>query len=74
MQMGKLFYFFIMDYNSRHPDNPILIIDSDGKPFKWSFCMTANILKGRIRLDPELTISKNGLKENASVICERIKP
>jgi len=74
MDLGKLFYFFIIDYNSRHPNNPILIDDSNKKPFKWSFYMTANIITGRIHLDPEITISENRIKENASVICERVIP
>ena len=74
MDLGKLFYFFISDYNSRHPNNPILIHESENKPFKWSFYQTGNILKGKTHLDAEITISENRIKENASVICERIKP
>ena len=72
MLLGRLFYFFIMDYNSRHSDNPIIISKSDEKLFQWSFYMTPNIFKGKVHLDPELTISDNRIKENASVICERL--
>jgi len=72
MDMGRLFYFFIIDYNSRNPNSPILIIDSNNKPFKWSFQMTPNIFTGKKRLDPELSVSANRIKENASIICERI--
>jgi hypothetical protein len=71
MALGKLFYFFIMDYNSRHSDNPIMITDNN-TPFSWSFYTTANIFRGKVHLDAEITISENGIKENASVICERI--
>lgn len=72
MDLGRLFYFFIIDYNSRHSNNPILINDSSNKLFKWSFFTTPNILSGKKHLDPELSISENKLKENRSVICERI--
>ena len=72
MDLGRLFYFFIIDYNSRHSNNPILINDSNNKLFKWSFFMTQNIISGKKHLDPELSISENKLKENASIVCERI--
>jgi len=72
MDLGRLFYFFIIDYNSRHANNPILINDVNNKLFKWSFLTAPNILTGRRHLDPELTITGNKLNENASVICERI--
>jgi len=72
MELGRLFYFFIMDYNSRHPDNPILTDDNDHKPYRWSFSVTPSIIKGKIHLDPEINISDNRIKENASVICERV--
>lgn len=72
MELGKLFYFFIMDYNSRHPDNPILIEDSDHKTYKWSFSIMSGIIKGKNHLDPDISVADNKLKENTSVICERI--
>ncbi|MCU0377150.1 MAG: TssN family type VI secretion system protein [Bacteroidales bacterium] len=71
MNLGKLFYFFIMDYNSRHSDNPIMITDSNNKTFGWSFYLTPSIIHGRTHLDPEVSVSGNRIKENASVICER---
>jgi hypothetical protein len=71
MTLGRLFYFFIMDYNSRHPDNPIVTSVGENNTFKWSFCLSAGLLKGKKRLDPEISVSENGIKENASVICER---
>ncbi len=72
MDLGRLFYFFIIDYNSRHPNSPILVEDSNNKPFKWSFRLKPKILIGGVHLDPEISISDNRIRENASVICERI--
>jgi hypothetical protein len=71
MNLGKLFYFFMIDYNSRHSDNPINILDSNNKPCGWSFYVTPGIIRGRTHLDPEVSVSGNRIKENASVICER---
>ena len=72
MKLGRLFYFFIIDYNTRHPNNPIAIHTTENASFQWSFYQTANIFKGRMHLDPELSVSENNIKENTSVICERI--
>lgn len=74
MDMGKLFYFFISDYNSRHPDGTIMVKENENITCKWSFYRTGNILKGNTRLDPELSIRENNIKENSSIICERIRP
>jgi hypothetical protein len=72
MALGKLFYFFISDYNSRNPSNPILISDSDNKRFKWSFYQPGSFFKAKKHLDAEITVSENRIKENASIVCERI--
>lgn len=72
MKLGKLFYYFIMDYNSRHTDNPILLEDEFKTLCKWAFHTASGILGSKNHLDPELSISQNQLKENESVTCERI--
>jgi hypothetical protein len=72
MDLGRLFYFFIIDYNSRHPNSPILVEDGNNKPFKWSFRLKPKILIGGVHLDPDISVSDNRIRENASVICERI--
>jgi hypothetical protein len=72
MTLGKLFYFFIGDYNSRNPNNPVDINETETRRFSWSFYQTPNIFIGRKHLDPDLTISENKIKENSSILCERI--
>jgi hypothetical protein len=72
LTFGRLFYYFIMDYNSRYPDNPILINERENSYFKWSFLMTRSVFSGKVYLDPDLTISDNKIKENSSITCERI--
>ncbi len=72
MNLGKLFYFFISDYNSKNPNSPIVIINEDNKTEQWSFYQTNNLFKSKTHLDPDITISENKIKENSSVICKRI--
>jgi hypothetical protein len=72
MKFGKLFYFFISDYNVKNSNNPILMSDCNEQPYKWIFYRPSNILIGKIHIDPEMTVSENRIKENSSVICERI--
>lgn len=72
MNLGKLFYFFISDYNSKNPNSPIVITNGDNKREKWSFYQTNNFFKGKTHLDADISISENKIKENSSVICKRI--
>lgn len=74
MALGKLFYFFVSDYNSRNPDNPVVFKDKEEKLYKWLFYHTANLIRGKVHLDPEITIADNRIRENSTVVCERIQP
>ena len=72
MDLGRLFYFFVMDYNSRHPNHPILITDSQNNTSQWLFYQSPNIVAGKKHLDPEMSIADNKIKENSFIICKRI--
>jgi hypothetical protein len=72
LTLGRLFYYFIMDYNSRYPDNPVFINEGENRYFNWSFLMTRSVFSGKAYLDPDLTISENKIKENSSITCERV--
>jgi hypothetical protein len=74
MALGRLFYFFIGDYNSRNPNNPIVISESENKLYRWSFYRNAGFFAGKIHLDADKSIVENRIKENSSIICERINP
>jgi hypothetical protein len=72
MMFGKLFYYFINDYNDRNPDQVIEFLDQNKKPYDWIFYFKPNWL-GQIRyIDPEETNSFNFIKENSVIICKRI--
>lgn len=72
MNLGKLFYFFISDYNSKNPNSPIVIMNDDNKTGKWSFYQTTKMFKSKTHLDADISISENKIKENSSVICKRV--
>ncbi|MET7030324.1 TssN family type VI secretion system protein [Sediminicola luteus] len=72
MTLGKLFYFFISDYNSKNPNSPIEITNGHNKTGMWSFYQNGKMFIGKTHLDADMTISANNIKENSSVICKRI--
>jgi len=72
MQFGRLFYFFINDYNARHPEETIEYVDSAVDPYKWIFFMKPGFMKGRKYIDPEKTIYNSHIKENSIIVCKRV--
>ncbi|MEO5682172.1 MAG: TssN family type VI secretion system protein [Chitinophagaceae bacterium] len=72
MEMGELFYYFINDYNERHPNGKIQFTNTKGEPNGWIFykkpkwysLMTSYV-------DAEKTIFNNNIKENDVIICSR---
>jgi len=70
MEFGKLFYYFINDYNDRHPEGEISFIDKKNEPYGWIFYRKTwfGLLK---HVDFERTIKSNRIKEDTVVICQR---
>ena len=74
MVFGKLFYYFINDYNDRNPDEKIEFLDEKDKPFGWIFHFKRNKWFSSIRyIDPEETNSFNYVTENSVIVCKRVK-
>ena len=71
MEFGKLFYFFINDYNERHPESQIMHLDKDNKPYGWVFYSKPNFMGNRKHFDFNKTVSSNKIKENDLIICQR---
>jgi hypothetical protein len=72
MEMGELFYYFINDYNERHPQDKIEYINESGEPYGWVFYKKPQFLNLSTRyVDADKTIFNNGIKENNVVICSR---
>jgi hypothetical protein len=71
IQFGKLFYFFINDYNSRHPEG-IIEVSSKTNPYPWVFHFKPKWLVKTRYLDPDETVFHNQIKENSVIVCNRI--
>lgn len=72
MEMGELFYYFINDYNERHPHDKIEYINDSGEPYGWVFYKKPlfNLIQKRF-IDADKTIYNNGIRENNVIICRR---
>lgn len=72
MEMGELFYYFINDYNERHPQDKIEYINNSGEPYGWVFTKKPQFLFLATKyVDAGKTIFNNGIKENNVIICSR---
>ena len=71
LEFGRLFYFFLADYNIRHPEGEIEFMDNDGTPYKWIFYRKPAFFKSSKYINHERTTKYNALKENDVIICQR---
>jgi hypothetical protein len=72
MSLGRLFYFFINDYNERHPDSQVSFVNQNGEVEGWVFMRIKSKLFGtKEALDPESSIYNNNIRENDELFCAR---
>lgn len=72
MLLGDLYYHFINDYNDLQSETPIEYSNNDIAQ-DWVFRTKPKWNNFSRILDPNLTVSENGIRENTVIICERIK-
>lgn len=73
MDFGKLFYFFINDYNERHPESKIEYLNPENmQPQEWIFFFKPNWLGNLKHIDYNKTVSNNNVKENDVIVCQRV--
>jgi hypothetical protein len=72
MVFGRLFFYFLNDYNDRHRESPIEFLDLDHHPYGWIFYHKPWWIKRRY-IDPDLFINRNHIRENSVIYCQRIK-
>ena len=73
MEFGKLFYFFINDYNERHPQSPITFLNANSQEaYSWNFFFKPNWLGISKHLDFSKTVAQNNIKENDIIVCQRV--
>jgi hypothetical protein len=72
MEFGELFYYFINDYNERHPDSKVEYINGSGTPHGWIFYKKPRWYSISTQyIDVDKTIFNNNIKENDVIICTR---
>jgi len=72
MVFGKLFYYFINDYNDRNPEEKIKYLNEKNKPVGWIFHFKPKWFSSIRYIDPEETNSFNFIRENSVIQCKRI--
>jgi len=72
MEFGKLFYFFINDYNLRHPESVIEYVDDKNKPHGWIFYKRPKWYLPMKYIDHARTVDSNGISEDDVIICNRV--
>ncbi len=73
MSLGRLFYFFINDYNSRNPESKISFTHENELPDQWIFFKIRNkLLNTKTVLDPEEAMYHCQIKENDVLTCSRV--
>jgi len=73
MEFGRLFYYFVNDYNDRHREGPIEFLDTERHPHGWVFHLKPGFFRRRRYIDPDHVIKANHIRENSVIICQRVK-
>lgn len=71
MTFNDLFYGYLNEYNDAHRDNQIEYQDQSGNAYGWLFFVKTGSRWKTVILDPHLTISQNGIKENFIIAPKR---
>ena len=69
---GKLFYYFINDYNEKNPNSQVHFLDDKNQPFGWYFYTKPKWFSSSEYIDPDLAIDTNNIKDGETIICQRI--
>ncbi len=72
MEFGKLFYFFVDDYNDLHPEGQIMVSDRTGTASGWIFYFKPNWWSSVCYIDAKRTVEWNGIKEENTIIAQRV--
>jgi hypothetical protein len=73
MEFGQLFYYFINDYNERHPNGKIEYINELGTPDGWIFYKKPRWYSFRTKyIDTDKTFFINHIRENDIIVCKRV--
>ena len=72
MNFGRLFYFFVNDYNLKNAKNKIEMLQDTDDPYGWYYTTKPKWYGGSKHINSEITVENNNLKDGDSVVCQRI--
>jgi hypothetical protein len=73
MEFGELFYYFINDYNERHPNGKIEYVNEQAQPHGWVFYKKPKWYTVNTKyISTENTFFTNHIKENDVIVCARV--
>lgn len=73
MPVGKLFCYFLIDYNDRNPESEIDFLDHENIPAGWVFFKDKKGFFGtRKVVDTDVSVKGNQIRENDILICKRM--
>lgn len=73
MVFGRLFYFFLNDYNNKKTlRDKIEVLDAQDNPMGWYFYKKPQWYSTPKHIDSDLKVELNKLKDGDSVVCQRI--
>ncbi|HET8735753.1 MAG TPA: TssN family type VI secretion system protein [Pricia sp.] len=72
MEFGRLFFFFINDYNDKKTTTKIEMTEDSGNPYGWYFYIKPKWYGASKHIDSELSVERNNLEDGHVVVCQRI--
>lgn len=73
MEFGQLFYYFINDYNERHPNGKIQYVNEQSNPYGWIFYKKKRWYHFSTKMiDTTKTFFINHIRENDIIVCKRV--
>jgi hypothetical protein len=73
MEFGQLFYYFINDYNERHPNGKIEFVNEQASPYGWIFYKKPRWYSFVTRyMDTDKSFFINHVRENDIIVCKRV--
>ena len=73
MEFGRLFYFFVTEYNEKHLGSQISLLEADNTPYGWYFFVKPKWYSKAKRIDTNLSIENNNLQDKMNIICQRVE-
>ena len=67
LDFGRLFYYFINDYNDKNPNDKIKHLDEKEQPYGWYFHTKPKWFGSAEYIDPELAIDTNNIKDGETI-------